>query len=125
MLGAVDILVNNAGIQHVDPGGVFSSGKVGSYLGNQPFFGFFYAIQEVIPLMAARGWGRIINIASAHGLVASANKAGYVTAKHGVVGLTKVVGLEQAKTNITCNAICPGWVLTPLVQKQSGCMGTA
>jgi 3-hydroxybutyrate dehydrogenase len=72
----------------------------------------------VLPHMESRGWGRIINIASAHGLVASVHKAAYVAAKHGVLGLTKVVALETARTGVTCNAICPGWVLTPLVQKQ-------
>ena len=78
----------------------------------------FYAVKAVIPQMKARNWGRIINIASAHGLVASTNKVAYVSAKHGLVGLTKVVALETAETGITVNAICPGWVLTPLVQKQ-------
>ena len=78
----------------------------------------FHAIKAAIPQMKARNWGRIINIASAHGLVASVEKAAYVTAKHGVLGLTKVVALENAMSGITCNAICPGWVLTPLVQKQ-------
>ena len=78
----------------------------------------FHAIRAALPHMKARNWGRIINIASTHGLVASAQKAAYVAAKHGIVGLTKVVALETATTGITCNAICPGWVLTPLVQKQ-------
>jgi 3-hydroxybutyrate dehydrogenase len=78
----------------------------------------FYAIKAALPHMRRRGWGRIINIASAHGLVASATKSAYVAAKHGLVGLTKVVALETARSSITCNAICPGWVLTPLVQKQ-------
>jgi 3-hydroxybutyrate dehydrogenase len=78
----------------------------------------FHAIRAALPQMRERNWGRIINIASAHGLVASATKSAYVAAKHGVVGLTKVVALETARTGITCNAICPGWVLTPLVQKQ-------
>ena len=78
----------------------------------------FYAIRYVLPQMKQRNWGRIINIASAHGLVASAQKVGYVAAKHGLVGMTKVVALETAETGVTCNAICPGWVLTPLVQKQ-------
>ena len=78
----------------------------------------FHAIQRVLPQMMRRNWGRIINIASTHGLVASANKSAYVAAKHGVIGLTKVVALETATTGVTCNAICPGWVLTPLVQKQ-------
>src|SRR5204862_541234 len=78
----------------------------------------FYATKAVLPGMKQRRWGRIINIASAHGLVASAEKAAYVAAKHGLVGLTKVTALETANSGITCNAICPGWVLTPLVQKQ-------
>jgi 3-hydroxybutyrate dehydrogenase len=78
----------------------------------------FHASQAVMAQMRARNWGRIINIASSHGLVASANKSAYVAAKHGIVGLTKVIALETAKTGVTCNAICPGWVLTPLVQKQ-------
>jgi len=78
----------------------------------------FYTIQQALPLMRAQGWGRIISIASVHGLVASVNKAAYVSAKHGLIGLTKVVALETAREPITCNAICPGWVLTPLVQKQ-------
>lgn len=78
----------------------------------------FHATRIVLPQMLARGWGRIINVASTHGLVASAHKSAYVAAKHGVVGLTKVVALETAETGVTCNAICPGWVLTPLVAKQ-------
>jgi len=80
--------------------------------------GVFHAIRAVLPQMLSRNWGRIINIASAHGLVASVNKSAYVAAKHGVLGLTKTVALETARTGVTCNAICPGWVLTPLVQKQ-------
>jgi 3-hydroxybutyrate dehydrogenase len=78
----------------------------------------FVAIQQVLPRMRARGYGRIVNVASVHGLVGSVHKAAYVAAKHGLVGLTKVVGLETAGSGVTCNAICPGWVLTPLVQKQ-------
>jgi 3-hydroxybutyrate dehydrogenase len=78
----------------------------------------FHTIRAALPDMLARNWGRIINIASAHGLVASVQKVAYIAAKHGLVGLTKVVALETATTNVTCNAICPGWVLTPLVQKQ-------
>jgi 3-hydroxybutyrate dehydrogenase len=78
----------------------------------------FHAIQAALPGMKARNWGRIVNIASTHGLVASVEKSAYVAAKHGVLGLTKVVALETARTGITCNAICPGWVLTPLVQQQ-------
>jgi len=78
----------------------------------------FYATKACLPHMKANNWGRIVNIASVHGLVASANKSAYVAAKHGIVGLTKVVALENARTGITCNAVCPGWVLTPLVEKQ-------
>ena len=78
----------------------------------------FHAVRAALPHMKSRNWGRVINIASTHGLVASAQKAAYVAAKHGIIGLTKVVALETATTGITCNAICPGWVLTPLVQKQ-------
>ncbi|MBP2292897.1 3-hydroxybutyrate dehydrogenase [Azospirillum rugosum] len=115
--GKVDILVNNAGIQHVAPVEDFPEDaweRVISINLSAVFYGTRYAL----PGMKARNWGRIINIASAHGLVASANKSAYVAAKHGVVGLTKTVALETALTNVTCNAICPGWVLTPLVQKQ-------
>ncbi|WP_028127885.1 SDR family oxidoreductase [Serratia marcescens] len=93
--GGVDILVNNAGIQHV-----------------------FHTCRLALPGMRERHWGRIINVASVHGLVASKDKSAYVAAKHGVVGLTKTLALETARTPVTCNAICPGWVLTPLVQQQ-------
>jgi 3-hydroxybutyrate dehydrogenase len=116
-MGSLDILVNNAGIQHTAPVEDFPQDKwelIQSLMLSAPF----YAIQAALPHMKQRGWGRIINVASVHGLVASVNKAAYVAAKHGVVGLTKVVALETAETNITCNAICPGFVLTPLVQKQ-------
>lgn len=116
-LGKVDILVNNAGIQHVSPVEDFPVEKWNQVLGIN-LSGVFYGIRAALPGMKARGFGRIVNIASVHGLVASPNKAAYVAAKHGVVGLTKVVALEVAQANITCNAICPGWVLTPLVQKQ-------
>lgn len=78
----------------------------------------FYTVKAVLPQMKQRGWGRIINIASVHGLVASVNKSAYVAAKHGLVGFTKAVALENAGTGVTCNVICPGWVLTPLIQKQ-------
>jgi 3-hydroxybutyrate dehydrogenase len=116
-LGAVDILVNNAGIQHTDPVHEFPPERWDAIIAvnlSAPF----HAIRAALPAMLERGWGRIINVASAHGLVASANKSAYVAAKHGLVGLTKVVALETAATGVTCNAICPGWVLTPLVQKQ-------
>jgi 3-hydroxybutyrate dehydrogenase len=115
--GRVDILVNNAGIQHTAPVERFPIDRWDAVIAVN-LSSNFHAIRAVIPQMRERNWGRIINIASAHGLVASVEKAAYVAAKHGVVGLTKVVALETATTGITCNAICPGWVLTPLVEKQ-------
>lgn len=115
--GGVDILVNNAGIQHTAPVDEFPDEKWQQILAIN-LSSAFYAIKAALPHMRRRGWGRIINIASAHGLVASATKSAYVAAKHGLVGLTKVVALEMARSPITCNAICPGWVLTPLVQQQ-------
>jgi len=115
--GSLDILVNNAGIQHVSPVEDFPVEMWQKVL-NINLSGVFYGIKAAIPGMKKKGWGRIINIASVHGLVASPNKAAYVASKHAVVGLTKVVALENARSNITCNAICPGWVLTPLVKKQ-------
>ncbi|GIL05403.1 MAG: 3-hydroxybutyrate dehydrogenase [Betaproteobacteria bacterium] len=115
--GAVDILVNNAGIQHTAPVDEFPDEKWDAILATN-LSSNFHAIKAVLPQMKHRNWGRIVNIASVHGLVASTNKAAYVAAKHAVVGLTKAVALETAITGITCNAICPGWVLTPLVQKQ-------
>ena len=116
-LGGVNILVNNAGIQHVAPVEEFPVEKWDAVIAID-LSAAFHAIRAAIPHMKARNWGRIINVASTHGLVASAQKAAYVSAKHGILGLTKVVALETARTGITCNAICPGWVLTPLVQKQ-------
>ncbi|HSE76671.1 MAG TPA: 3-hydroxybutyrate dehydrogenase [Alphaproteobacteria bacterium] len=116
-LGAVDILVNNAGIQHTAPIEEFPPERWDAIIAIN-LSSAFHAIRAALPQMRARDWGRIVNVASAHGLVASAQKAAYVAAKHGLVGLTKVVALETATTAITCNAICPGWVLTPLVQKQ-------
>jgi 3-hydroxybutyrate dehydrogenase len=116
-MGSVDILVNNAGIQHVAPIDEFPPERWDAVIAIN-LSAAFHAIRSALPQMKARNWGRIINIASTHGLVASAQKAAYVAAKHGIVGLTKVVALETATTGITCNAICPGWVLTPLVQKQ-------
>lgn len=115
--GALDILVNNAGIQFVAATEDFPIEQWHKVM-NINLSGVFFAIKSALPAMKAKGFGRIINIASAHGLVASKHKIAYVTAKHGVVGMTKVVALETAEQNITCNAICPGWVLTPLVQKQ-------
>jgi 3-hydroxybutyrate dehydrogenase len=115
--GGVDILVNNAGIQHTARIEDFPIERWDAVIAIN-LSSSFHAIRAVIPQMRQRNWGRIINIASAHGLVASAAKVAYVSAKHGLVGLTKVVALETATTGITCNAICPGWVLTPLVEKQ-------
>jgi len=116
-LGSLDILVNNAGIQHVAPIDKFPAERWDAVIAIN-LSSSFHTIKHALPLMKQRGWGRIINIASSHGLVASVEKVAYVAAKHGIVGLTKVVALETARTAITCNAICPGWVLTPLVQKQ-------
>ena len=116
-LGRVDILVNNAGIQHVAPVEDFPEDRWDAVVAIN-LSASFHAIKAALPAMRRHNWGRIINIASAHGLVASANKAAYVAAKHGLVGLTRVVALETAASGITCNAICPGWVLTGLVQKQ-------
>jgi 3-hydroxybutyrate dehydrogenase len=113
----IDILVNNAGIQHVAPIGEFPDDKWDAILAIN-LSAAFHAIKAVVPGMQERRWGRILNIASAHGLVASTGKAAYVAAKHGVVGLTKVVALELANDGVTCNAICPGWVDTPLVERQ-------
>ena len=116
-LGHVDILVNNAGVQFVSPIEEFPDDEWDKIIAIN-LSAAFHTIKESILGMKDRKWGRIINIASAHGLVASKNKVGYVAAKHGLVGLTKSVALENVTENITCNAICPGWVLTPLVQKQ-------
>jgi 3-hydroxybutyrate dehydrogenase len=115
--GAIDVLVNNAGIQHVAPIEKFPTERWDAVIAIN-LSSAFHTIRCALPAMKSRGWGRIINIASAHGLVASTEKVAYVAAKHGIVGLTKVVALETARTQVTCNAICPGWVLTPLVQKQ-------
>ena len=116
-LGRVDILVNNAGIQHVAAVHEFPLDKWDAVIAIN-LTAVFLATRAALPQMLKRDWGRIINIASVHGLVASVNKSAYVASKHGVVGFTKGVALETATTGITCNAICPGWVLTPLVQKQ-------
>ncbi|MFN3819208.1 3-hydroxybutyrate dehydrogenase [Blastomonas sp.] len=115
--GSVDILVNNAGIQHTAPVEDFPPEKWHAIIAINLSSAFF-SIHAAMPHMRKKGFGRIINIGSAHGLVASANKVAYVAAKHGVVGISKVVALETAGTGITCNTICPGWVHTPLVQKQ-------
>jgi 3-hydroxybutyrate dehydrogenase len=115
--GRVDILVNNAGIQHVAPVEDFPPEKWDAIIAIN-LTSAFHTTRLALPAMKQAGWGRIINVASVHGLVASAQKSAYVAAKHGIVGLTKVTALETATTGVTCNAICPGWVLTPLVQKQ-------
>ena len=116
-LGRLDILVNNAGIQFTAPVEEFPAAKWDAILAIN-LSAAFHGIAAAVPQMKKQGWGRIVNIASAHGLVGSIHKAAYVTAKHGLVGLTKVVGLETAGTGITVNAVCPGWVRTPLVEKQ-------
>jgi 3-hydroxybutyrate dehydrogenase len=115
--GAVDILVNNAGIQHVANVEDFPVDRWDAIIAIN-LSSAFHTTRMALPGMKQRNWGRIINLASVHGLVASAQKSAYVAAKHGIVGLTKVTALETAQTGVTCNAICPGWVLTPLVQKQ-------
>jgi 3-hydroxybutyrate dehydrogenase len=119
--GRVDVLVNNAGIQHTSPVEEFPGEKWDAIIAIN-LSSAFHATKAALPHMRRGGWGRIINIASAHGLVASVHKSAYVASKHGIIGLTKVVALETAETDITCNAICPGWVLTPLVQKQIDAM---
>ncbi len=115
--GGIDILINNAGIQHVAAVEDFPVERWDSIIAIN-LSSVFHSTRLCLPRMRAKNWGRIINIASVHGQVGSVGKAAYVAAKHGVIGLTKVVGLETATTRVTCNAICPGWVLTPLVQKQ-------
>jgi 3-hydroxybutyrate dehydrogenase len=115
--GGVDILVNNAGIQHVAPIDEFPVEKWDAIIAID-LSSAFHTTHAALPAMKAKRWGRIINIASAHGLVASPFKSAYVAAKHGVVGLTKVIALEVAEQGITCNAICPGYVQTPLVEGQ-------
>jgi 3-hydroxybutyrate dehydrogenase len=115
--GRVDVLVNNAGIQHVADVEAFPTDKWDAILAIN-LSSAFHTIRCALPGMKQANWGRIVNIASAHGLVASAQKVAYVSAKHGLLGLTKTVALETATTGVTCNAICPGWVLTPLVQRQ-------
>lgn len=115
--GCLDILVNNAGIQHVANVEDFPVERWDAIMAIN-LSSAFHAMRCALPGMKRRGWGRVINIASAHGLVASAGKSAYVAAKHGIVGLTKAAALENATSGVTVNAICPGWVLTPLVQKQ-------
>ncbi|EMM1612450.1 3-hydroxybutyrate dehydrogenase [Raoultella ornithinolytica] len=115
--GGVDIVINNAGIQHVAPVEHFAVEKWNDIIAIN-LSSVFHTSRLALPGMRARNWGRIINIASVHGLVASKDKSAYVAAKHGVIGLSKTLALETARTGVTCNAICPGWVLTPLVQQQ-------
>ncbi|MEO0823586.1 MAG: 3-hydroxybutyrate dehydrogenase, partial [Pseudomonadota bacterium] len=115
--GSCDILVNNAGIQHVAPINEFPVEKWDAILAIM-LSSVFHTTAVALPMMRAAGWGRVINVSSAHGLTASPYKSAYVAAKHGVVGMTKVVALETAKEPITANAVCPGYVLTPLVEKQ-------
>jgi 3-hydroxybutyrate dehydrogenase len=122
--GSIDILVNNAGIQYTETVDRFPIDKWNAIIGIN-LSGVFLGTQAALPHMQARGFGRIINIGSVHGLVGSPNKSAYVAAKHGVVGLSKVVALENAGTGITCNTICPGWVHTPLVQKQIEALAAA
>lgn len=115
--GSVDVLVNNAGIQHVSPVEEFPDNKWEAIISIN-LSSAFYATKHTVPLMKEQGWGRIINLVSAHGLVASPFKSAYVSAKHGMIGFTKTIALEVAENNITVNAICPGYVKTPLVDGQ-------
>jgi 3-hydroxybutyrate dehydrogenase len=115
--GGIDILVNNAGIQNVQPVEEFDPEKWDAIIAIN-MSSSFHTVRAALPGMKARGWGRIINISSSHGLVASPFKSAYVTAKHGVLGFTKTIALETAEAGVTCNAICPGYVLTPLVENQ-------
>jgi len=115
--GAVDILVNNAGIQYIAPCTEFPESKWEAVIATN-LSAVFYFTRYLLPGMLKKNWGRVVNTASVHGLVASVDKSAYVAAKHGVIGFTKAVALETAKTGVTCNAICPGWVRTALVQKQ-------
>ncbi len=116
-MGSIDILINNAGIQHTESIDTFPENKWNAIIAIN-LTAAFHTIQKSLPSMKKNGWGRIINIASVHGLVASLNKSAYVSAKHGIIGLTKVVALECAEKGITANAICPGWVDTPLINNQ-------
>lgn len=115
--GRIDVLVNNAGMQHIDECVNFPDAKWEQVI-SLNLSAAFYLSKYALPSMQKAGWGRIINIASVHGLVASVNKCAYVAAKHGIVGLSKALALENAKKGITVNAVCPGWVLTPLIEKQ-------
>jgi 3-hydroxybutyrate dehydrogenase len=117
LLGGCDILVNNAGIQHVALVEDFPVERWDAIIAIN-LSSAFHTMRAALPGMKRRNWGRIVNVASVHGLVASAGKSAYVTAKHGLIGLTKAAALESATTGVTVNAICPGWVLTPLVQRQ-------
>jgi len=118
VFGSLDVLINNAGIQHTAPVETFSSEMWDKIMAIN-LSSNFHTIRHSLPLMKTQEWGRIINISSVHGKVGSVNKSAYVAAKHGVLGLTKVIGLETAReANITCNAVCPGWVRTPLVEAQ-------
>ena len=117
VLGSVDVLINNAGIQYVAPVEEFPGSKWDAIIAIN-LTSAFHTTAAALPIMRKNDWGRIINIASAHGLTASPYKSAYVAAKHGVIGLTKTIGLETAEENITCNAICPGYVMTPLVEAQ-------
>lgn len=123
-LGALDVLVNNAGIQHVAALEDFPVERWDAIIAIN-LSSVFHTTRLALPGMRQRNWGRIINVSSVHGLVASVQKSAYVAAKHGVIGLTKTVALETATTGITCNALCPGWVLTPLVQQQIDCRNQA
>lgn len=115
--GRVDVVVNNAGIQHIDEVKNFPEHKWEEVIALN-LSSAFYVTKYALPSMLQNGWGRIINVSSVHGLVASANKSAYVAAKHGIVGFTKAVALEYAQKGITSNAICPGWVFTPLIERQ-------
>ncbi len=115
--GRVDILINNAGVQHTDPVDSFPPQRWDELLAVN-LTAAFHTIRLLLPTMRTQGWGRIVQTASTHGLVASIDKAAYVASKHGLIGLTKVVALETAEDPITCNAICPGWTRTPLVEQQ-------
>ena len=117
IMGSIDILVNNAGIQHTESINSFPEDKWNAIIAIN-LTASFHTIQKSLPSMQGNGWGRIINIASVHGLVASLNKSAYVAAKHGIIGLTKAVALECAEKGITANSICPGWVDTPLINHQ-------